>query len=254
MQAPGSDTEGKEYASPSEMWAAESGDDAKRAQWYSKAVEYWAAQPESYDGVLGGFGHVSPVEIRDSAAFLKKVFAGPLKDAKEGKRRLRCIDCGAGVGRVSAELLLYHFQEVDLLEPVEKLLKKAEETLSRGGKWPSAHKAGRYLCQGLQEFAPEPEIYDVVWIQWALLYLTDEDCQTLFDRCRVGLKKDGIVVVKENICREGFIVDKSDSSLTRSDAYMLDLFARCGVQVIENVKQKNFPRDLFDVRMYALKL
>eukprot|EP00873_Tetraselmis_striata_P039931 jgi/Tetstr1/460195/TSEL_005510.t1 len=254
MQAPGSDTDGREYTSPSEMWAAESGDAAARQQWYSKAVDYWAGQPETYDGVLGGYGHVSPVEVRDSAAFLKKVFPGPLKEAKEGKRQLRCVDCGAGVGRVSAELLLHHFHEVDLLEPVDKLLKKAEATLSKGGKWPASHRAVKYLCQGLQEFHPEPERYDVVWIQWALLYLTDEDCKTLFDRCRAGLKADGIVVVKENICKEGFIVDKSDSSLTRSDAYMLDLFARCGVKVLANERQKNFPRELFDVRMYALQL
>ena len=26
-------------------------------------------------------------------------------------------DCGAGIGRVSAELLLHYFQEVDLVEP-----------------------------------------------------------------------------------------------------------------------------------------
>eukprot|EP00873_Tetraselmis_striata_P039880 jgi/Tetstr1/460144/TSEL_005460.t1 len=76
MQAPGSDTDGREYTSPSEMWAAESGDAAARQQWYSKAVDYWAGQPETYDGVLGGYGHVSPVEVRDSAAFLKKVRSG----------------------------------------------------------------------------------------------------------------------------------------------------------------------------------
>lgn len=64
----------------------------------------------------------------------------------------------------------------------------------------------------------------------------------------------GRAQVKENICKEGFIVDKSDSSLTRSDAYMLDLFARCGVKVLANERQKNFPRELFDVRMYALQL
>lgn len=27
------------------------------------------------------------------------------------------LDCGAGVGRVSEQLLLHHFQEVDLVEP-----------------------------------------------------------------------------------------------------------------------------------------
>ena len=33
----------------------------------------------------------------------------------------RCVpDCGAGIGRVAASLLLHHFQEVDLVEPYGK--------------------------------------------------------------------------------------------------------------------------------------
>lgn len=37
--------------------------------------------------------------------------------------------------------------------------------------------------------------------------------------------------VKENICKDGFIVDKDDNSLTRSNAYMLELFKKAGMSV-----------------------
>jgi len=37
--------------------------------------------------------------------------------------------------------------------------------------------------------------------------------------------------VKENICKEGFVVDKDDNSLTRSNAYMLELFQKAGMSV-----------------------
>mmetsp|Transcript_10622 Transcript_10622/g.30241 ORF Transcript_10622/g.30241 Transcript_10622/m.30241 type:complete len:255 (+) Transcript_10622:263-1027(+) len=253
MDAAGLDSEGKAYMDPSELWKLESGTSEKKEQWYTKAVTYWEQQPETYDGVLGGYGYVSSIDARDSSTFLKKVFAGPLNEKKAGTRKLTVVDCGAGVGRVSIELLLHHFDVVDLLEPVRKLLDTAESKISAGGKWPAEHKAGKYLCQGLQEFDPEPERYDVIWIQWAMLYLTDEDVVALFERCRKGLKPDGIIVVKENICTSGFVVDKQDSSLTRSDEYMLELFKKCGATVLYNVKQRNFPRELFDVRMYALK-
>ena len=53
--------------------------------------------------------------------------------------------------------------------------------------------------------------------------------------------------VKENVCKTGFIHDKDDSSLTRSNAYMLELLARAGMRVLYNIKQKNFPRELFEV-------
>ena len=73
--------------------------------------------------------------------------------------------------------------------------------------------------------------YDCIWIQWCLLYLTDTDVQSMFDRASAGLKPDGLIIVKENVCKEGFIVDNDDSSLTRSNAYMLDLFEKSNMQV-----------------------
>jgi hypothetical protein len=37
--------------------------------------------------------------------------------------------------------------------------------------------------------------------------------------------------VKENICKEGFVVDKDDNSLTRSNTYMLELFQQAGMSL-----------------------
>lgn len=158
--------------------------------------------------------------------------------------------------------------------------------------------------------------YDVIWIQWALLYLTDgkrlpkrnivymfltlalfllvyiccwhhqfcfyiqpqyttapsmvkgplsnstsfkidvcvDDAVSFFDRCKTGLKPGGVVVVKENICKHTeFVVDKEDSSLTRSNKYMLQLFAKSNMTVLYNVLQRKFPKELFPVRIYAIK-
>lgn len=72
--------------------------------------------------------------------------------------------------------------------------------------------------------------YDVVWIQWCLLYLTDEDAISFFHRCQKALKPGGKIIVKENICQDGFVVDKDDSSLSRSNAYMMKLFDQAGMQ------------------------
>jgi len=49
------------------------------------------------------------------------------------------------------------------------------------------------------------------------------------------------------------VVDTDDNSLTRSDTYMLDLFDKAGLEVVVNAKQRNFPKELFDVRQYALR-
>lgn len=44
-----------------------------RLQFYSTAVGYWDKQEASVNGVLGGYGHLSGPDVRDSRAFLKKV-------------------------------------------------------------------------------------------------------------------------------------------------------------------------------------
>ena len=46
---------------------------------------------------------------------------------------------------------------------------------------------------------------------------------------------------------------QDDSSLTRSNQYMLKLFEAADLRVLLNVQQKNFPKEIFKVRMYALQ-
>ncbi|GFP96687.1 alpha n-terminal protein methyltransferase 1 [Phtheirospermum japonicum] len=69
---------------------------------------------------------------------------------------------------------------------------------------------------------------------------------------QVGLKHGGIFVLKENIGRSGFILDKEDKSVTRSDPYFKHLFKKCGLRIYRMKDQKGFPGELFAVKMYAL--
>ena len=34
-----------------------------------------------------------------------------------------------------------------------------------------------------------------------------DDLLQLLERCKSGLKEDGLVIVKENVCERGFVVD-----------------------------------------------
>jgi len=82
------------------------------------------------------------------------------------------------VGRVTEQLLLHHFQEVDMLEPSRHLLTAAEERCgnavsSTASDIPPGNILGQTFCMGLQQFTPQRQKYDSIWIQWALLYLTD---------------------------------------------------------------------------------
>jgi protein N-terminal methyltransferase len=90
-----------------------------------------------------------------------------LQAAAAGSRTLTAIDCGAGVGRVTNELLLDLFHEVDLLEPSKPLLDYSQKKLA-GTQTPSGHRAVHFFLAGLQEhdWSQLPGRYDCIWIQW----------------------------------------------------------------------------------------
>jgi len=223
--------------------------------WYAKAVAYWDAQPATDDGVLGGHADaVSVSDVEQSEVFLRKVLgADRLEKAVAGKAPLVAADCGAGVGRVSKDLLLRFFATVDIIEPSEHLLAAAKTRLAaavkKGGDL--VGKPRTFLQSGLQAWSPPPASYDVIWVQWALLYLTDADAIAFLKRAAAALKPGGVLVVKENIAASGFVVDKEDRSLTRSHPYMLDLGKAAGLTCVSDARQRGFPAGLFGVRMYA---
>ena len=164
-------------------------------------------------------------------------------------RTRHALDCGAGIGRVSKLLLTQHFEKVDMVELSQEFLAKAPEYLGE-----RATKIDRYICCGLQDFIPEEGRYDVIWCQWVLGHLTDDHLIAFFRCCQRGLAENGLIVVKENICaaeRKDF--DEQDSSFTRPKAELLDLFERAGLQLLKQEKQKQFPKELYEVWMFALK-
>ncbi|XP_044985103.1 alpha N-terminal protein methyltransferase 1 [Hordeum vulgare subsp. vulgare] len=278
MDSRGFDSAGREFSSATEMWAQEigattsasvsevapsaaapasngdageeAGGEGKREEWYSKAIAYWQGVEASTEGVLGGYGCVNDADVKGSDAFLRPLLAERFGAAK---RHLVALDCGSGIGRVTKNFLIRHFNEVDLVEPVAHFLEAARENLSNCMDVEhDTHKAVNFYCIPLQDFTPEEGRYDVIWIQWCIGQLTDDDFISFFTRAKVGLKPDGFFVLKENIAKNGFVLDKEDNSVTRSDAYFRELFNKCGLYIHNIKNQKELPEELFAVRMYAL--
>ncbi|XP_057503561.1 alpha N-terminal protein methyltransferase 1 isoform X2 [Actinidia eriantha] len=218
MEVGGSDSDGREFKNAAEMWREEVGDHHKKTQWYTQGVGYWESVEASEDGVLGGYGHVNDPDIKSSEAFLNTLLSDQFTDEKRN-RHLVVLDCGAGIGRVTRNLLIRYFNEVDLLEPVSHFLEAAREKLAPEHLVVSdSHKASNFYCLPLQG----------------------------------GLKPGGLFVLKENIARAGFVLDKEDWSVTRSDSYFKELFQHCGLHIYKSKDQKGFPEELFPVKMYAL--
>ncbi|XP_026753725.2 N-terminal Xaa-Pro-Lys N-methyltransferase 1-A [Galleria mellonella] len=209
---------------------------------YEKALGYWADIPPTVDGVLGGFGFISDMDIDGSKLFLKSLFS-----LKNPPASHTALDCGAGIGRITKYLLLPYFQSVDVIEPDEKFLNTITDFVGE-----ERTKLGNFYNVGLQKFKPDKK-YDVIWNQWVLGYLTDKDLISFLQLCRNALSENGVIVIKENVTSSGKLEkDETDSSVTRSLKQFLKIFKTANLRRIKQCKQTNFPNGIYPVYMFAL--
>lgn len=140
------------------------------------------------------------------------------------------------------------FKTVDLVEQDDKFCDKARETLEKSGH------LGEIFNVGLQDFDQTGKKYDIVWSQWVLGHLTDEDLVSFFKRISAMLEKNGMIVVKENFTKDDkTITDDTDSSVTRPLSQFKKLMKQADLKVIKEARQTNFPKSLFPVFMIALR-
>lgn len=217
--------------------------ESEGSDFYDNAAKYWEGVDGTVNGMLGGFGKVSEIDIQQSDKLLKFLFK-----MEKGPSNSMALDCGAGIGRITKHLLVKHFNSVDLVEQDKKFLEKASENLK------NCKQAGKLFCCGLQNFVPENAHYDVIWCQWVLGHLTDDHLVKFFQRCLVGLKPNGVLVVKENLTSGGDVEkDDEDSSVTRPEHLLKQLFDRAGMEIIRELNQQKMPQGLYPVKMFALR-
>ncbi|KAH7889224.1 AdoMet dependent proline di-methyltransferase-domain-containing protein [Phlebopus sp. FC_14] len=285
-------------------------------------INYWTSQPASLDGVLGGFGSGSLPrvdalgsrqfildllpELHSVPSTLKHLNAHHHPPTPAPHTRTRALDVGAGIGRVTSDVLLPLVSDVVLLEPVDPFIRTALERCQNSASLPSSHNDSGYamgwegMWDGrksvsffkgpLQAFDPErpqdgAEVlgrvgflggegsgggdgdgddtmsgFDIVWCQWCLGHLDDDELVAFLGRSKKALRGPrSMIVVKENLCSQKVadepraVFDEQDSSLTRSDMAFKEIFARAGLKIVKERIQRGLPEGLYPVKMYALR-
>lgn len=213
--------------------------------WYQSALRYWDGESATIDGMLGGYGTISRIDLTSSHNFLTRLNRFPSMDDS------RCCDVGSGIGRITKGLLLpFGFQQCDMVEASSRQLEAAPEYL--GDEYAAQC---RFFCCGLQDWLPSSNCYNLIWIQWVICYLTDVDCVRFLRKCATALREGGIICFKENTCHDetAFVLDNDDASLTRSIPYLVNLAKQAGLTMIHMEYQTDFPEELFVVPMIAFE-
>lgn len=206
--------------------------------------------------MLGGLGELGACDVSGSRRFITH-----LNNRNRTGARNRALDVGARIGRVTKHLLLP--LSVDMLEQNHHYL--IQSTVFLGNTRVGSTVDKRIAC-GMQHFRADGAVlddcsptrsllchYDLIWIQWCILYLTDRDFISFLIECGKTLTSKGVICIKESVIRRGFLVDKDDSSIMRSDEHLKHLFQKADLEIIRESKQMDSPTDIFPIKTYALR-
>jgi len=207
--------------------------------WYSKTKKYWEEAETSIDGVLNGNANLHFSDVKTNCELMEGLIIN--KQINTGT----ILDVGAGIGRIAENVLINYFDVVDMLEQDLKYSLYAKTVLGNNSR------VRNFYNSSIQSFEFENS-YDVIWIQWVLENLEDDDLQVFLSKCFKSLNKGGLLLIKENIVSKGCRYMTEDFSKVRSDITFKKLFDKCGLKIIKHFHQPNWPKDMLKVSIFLL--
>ena len=181
----GADDAGREYPNLWELWLVQG---QQRDKFYRVNEDWWVEGYEGRETLEGAMigDDASEEDLVHSCTLLARAIESmPQKPHS-------ALDVGAGVGRVTRGVLLPAVSgPVFLVDQSAKWLKAAKTYL--------AEDASRctFIQSKLEDYQPA-ETFDLIWIQWTLQYLIDQDVVELLKRLSQCLSNQGVLVLKEN--------------------------------------------------------
>lgn len=149
--------------------------------------------------------------------------------------------------------MLKHFAKVSLLEASPEFLAKAQESL------PPARLHRLFQCRFGDWICDEESIgaYDLIWIQWVIIYASDEELVEFLLQAQKALKPGGMIGLKDNILMgtkkdTAAEYDEQDHSVCRATGHLERLFDEAGLRLVTRKQQDRMPAHLYPVYMYML--
>ena len=240
----------------------------KEKDWYKKREKYWSSVEPNLTSVLGNEIIQLP-DVKCSCELLNGLILSKQLNPKS------CLDCAAGIGRVTEYVLSNFFSEIDLFEKDKVFLEKCKQKFIGNDKVKNIYESS------LEKFQFEKK-YDLIWIQWCLENLEDEDLLPFLKKCYDNIKDDGIIIVKENLYnideeeeneeeeekkeknnKKNEIKDEknnnyeckyseADFSKQRPDVFYINLFLKCNFKIKLHFLNPNWPESMMPLCVYVL--
>lgn len=225
---------------PEKVWAENS------EKWYVTSRFYWSTQEPTIESMINGPENASSPDLKFTFNVLS------LLKFEEKIKGGRVADCGGGIGRVAFQVLLHFFDRIDVIDPIPHFLFKSKEIIEKDVPIETIR------C-GLEEWTPT-NTYDAFWCQWSLCQLTDADLISFLKKCKESSTDKALFLIKENVAGHDFDVAKSQyeyssekSAIYRTYKHWLDIFAQCGLVLMEYRIQPDWPDNMLTVVLFVLR-
>lgn len=84
-------------------------------------------------------------------------------------------------------------------------------------------------------------------------HLTDRDLLIFLLRCKNALKENGVIIIKDNVSRQGCRLDPLDSSVIREMNVLRNIVERAGMAILAEERQRGFPELCVPIWMIAIQ-
>jgi len=208
---------------------------------YNQSKKRWHKAEASLTGIMDGFESVNDFDVADSCKILENLITTKQIEPNY------IIDCAAGIGRVSQYVLTKYFSQIDIFERDQKFVNYCKNNFAQNSK------IKEISCNSLQDFQFN-KLYDVIWVQWCLQDLQDDDLAAFLIRCKNSLTTSGVIIVKENIMLyEGRYLDVDNGCEFRSNKDLRDIFTQCNLQIMQEGRIDNWPTTLLPIATFVLR-
>ena len=205
--------------------------------------KYWDSVSADISGMLGGRTEINDEDLKNDLNAFNYMKTNKLMNFGS------LMELCAGVGRETKAISTNFFDEVDIMDFVQKFLDEAV-------KYVNSPKLKNTYCADIRTFE-YPKKYDCIWADWSFcMFENDELMFNFIEKTKKALLPGGAIIVKENILDEDFedkfIIDNDDHMIIRKRSTWIQIFNQFNLKLIYETAYKR--EELCEIRIFCLKL